>query len=132
MGLYTEILGISAPEEANAGQTVSVVVVVKALSYYLRVMVVGVPEYSSLPSGVYITGLGPNEAIRDIPAAEWATFGGYFTMPSEDVRVHVYVYYLGGDNYYHLDSEATQVVKLAGGPTAPSISEFKISDYLKV
>ena len=128
---YAEIVEIVAPAEAAGGSIVNVTVKIKNVSSIpVGIMVVGVPEYPDLPPTTYINGLYPGEAVANVSAGATRSFPGYFTMPSANVTIHIYAYYFGVDDLWHLDDEMTKDVRL--GELAPAFSEFKITDYRKV
>ena len=131
MAQYADIVEIVAPAEAAAGSRVDVTVGIKNISSIpVGIMAVGVPEYPDLPPATYINGLYPGEAVANVSAGATRSFPGYFTMPSANVTIHIYAYYFGVDDLWHLDDEMTKDVQL--GELAPAFSEFKITDYRKV
>jgi hypothetical protein len=71
--------------------------------------VVGVPEYEGLPSGLYIQF--PVSSVN-VDAGATYPFAGYFTMPDKKVTIHIYSYWYGADDLWHLDDEMTKAVNL--------------------
>jgi hypothetical protein len=131
MAQYAEIVEIVAPAKAVTGSLVDVTVGNKNVSSIpVGIMAVGVPEYPDLPPATYINGLSPHEAVANVSAGATRSFSGYFTMPSANVTIHIYSYYFGVDDLWHLDEEKTKDVKLT--ELVPAFSEFKITDYRKV
>lgn len=131
MAQYADIIEIVAPSQAVSGSRVDITVKVKNLySAPIGIMLVGVPEYSGLPPGQYIDGLYPQQAVANVSAGATYSFSGYFYMPDKVVTIHVYSYWYGTDNAWHLDDEMTKQVSLA--TLTPQVSEFKIADFYKV
>ena len=129
MALYADIIEIVSPSQAQAGSRVDITVRVRnTFSADIGIKVVGVPEYTGIPPGLYIDFPEPTADVG--PGATWS-FDGWFTMPNARVTVHIYSYWYGSDGYWHLDDEMTKTVDLAAAPQ-PTISEFRIVDYIKV
>jgi hypothetical protein len=126
MAQVAEIFLIEAPAEAVAGNRVDIRVHIESkASTWAGIKVGGALEYG----GYYWSGLVfPNDWANFQPGQSYY-FDGYFTMPQENVKVHVYSYYYA-DGYWLLDDEKTKDIKLAA--LAPSFSEFKITDYRTV
>lgn len=101
IGDYTEIIGMSAPSEAEAGEEVEISVTVRNLADY--------PIYISV-SGKYdnnIYYLYP-ESIN-IAAGGSHTFTGSFLMPSKDVRVYAWSFYWTGEDWYQDDERYVDI-----------------------
>jgi len=129
MAQYADIVQIIAPSQAAAGELVNVTVRIKNLySSPIGIKVVGVPEYTGLPPGIYIDF--PVESANVNPG-ETFSFYGSFTMPDRRVTVHAYSYWYGADDSWHLDDEMTKSVEVSAAPQ-PAISDFRIVDYIKV
>lgn len=129
MALYADIIEIVSPSQAQAGSRVDVTVRVKnTFSAAIGIKVVGVPEYTGIPPGLYIDFPEP---MADVGPGAIQSFSGWFIMPNARVTVHIYSYWYGSDGYWHLDDEMTKAVDLAAAPQ-PTISEFRIVDYIKV
>jgi hypothetical protein len=108
MAQYADIIEIIAPYEAAQGSQVNITVKIKnTYSAAIGIKVVGVPEYEGLPSGLYIQF--PVSSVN-VDAGVTYPFAGYFTMPGKKVTVHIYSYWYGADNLWHLDDEMTKVV----------------------
>jgi hypothetical protein len=113
MAQYADIIEIVAPSQAAPGSRVDITVRVKNLySAPIGIMVAGVPEYPGLPGGVYIDGLYPQQAVANVNAGATYSFSGYFNMPNSQVTIHIYSYWYGADNAWHLDDEMTRSVSL--------------------
>ena len=128
MAQYTDIIEIVAPSQAAQGSRVDITVKIKNIySAAIGIKVVGVPEYEGLPSGLYITF--PVSSANTDGGATYS-FSGYFTMPDKKVTIHIYSYWYGADDLWHLDDEMTKAVNLAA--LTPQVSDFKIADFYKV
>jgi len=127
-GTYTEIFEVVAPYQADPGSSVGVMVKVKNLySSALTVMVRGELRYGIVPYPyLYFTP----EPI-DIPAGDWWAFWGSFIMPGAKTTLYIVSYYKTVDAYFNADDSILQDIAVPA-PTVPAISEFKISDYMKV
>ncbi len=127
MALYAQISEIIAPAQAISGSRVEITVRIKNLySSLISLMVGGALEYGVSPwPGIefYQTG-------ADVEGGETFSFNGYFYMPDRAVTIHGYSYWYGGDGYWHFDDEKTQGVNIAA--LTPLVSEFKITDFIKV
>ena len=110
MAQYADIIEIVAPSQAAPGSRVDITVKTKNIySAAIGIKVVGVPEYEGLPSGLYIQFPVQSDNVN---AGVTYSFGGYFTMPDKKVTIHIYSYWYGADNLWHLDDEMTKVVNL--------------------
>jgi len=128
MAQYADIIEIIAPSQAAQGDRVGIIVRIKnTYSGAIGIMVVGVPEYEGLPSGLYITFL---ESSANVDGGATYSFSGYFYMPDKKVTIHAYSYWYGADGSWYLDDEMTKTVNLAA--LTPQVSEFKIADFYKV
>jgi hypothetical protein len=108
---YADIIEIVAPSQAAQGSRVDITVKIKNIySAAIGIKVVGVPEYEGLPSGLYIQFPIQSDNVN---AGATYSFGGYFTMPDKKVTIHIYSYWFGADNLWHLDDEMTKVVNIA-------------------
>jgi len=120
-GTYTEITEIWTDKDSySPGETVWVSVLIKNLH--------------SASIHIRCEGLANDSKFMDLDA--WVnpgitySFGGYFTMPNSDVTIHAKSYYEGTDRLWHLDDEKTKDVSLT--ELAPEVTQFEISDYVKV
>ena len=110
MAQYADIIEMTAPGEAVQGGQVNITVKIKnTYSSAIGIKVVGVPEYEGLPSGLYIQFPVQSDNVN---AGTTYSFSGYFTMPDKKVTIHIYSYWYGADNLWHLDDEMTKVVNL--------------------
>ena len=110
MAQYADIIEIVAPSQAASGSQVDITVKIKNIySATIGIKVVGVPEYEGLPSGLYIQF--PVSSVN-VDAGETYSFSGHFTMPDKKVTIHIYSYWYGADNLWHLDDEMTRAVNL--------------------
>lgn len=121
-GTYTEITRIWTDKDTyNPGDPVSVSVLIKNL-------------YSH-PIHIYCVAVQDGERFIDLD--EWVsagltyTFGGYFTMPDQEVTITAYSWYEGADGHLYHDDTRTKDVPLAEEPV-PEFSQFAIADYHKV
>lgn len=127
MALYAQITEIVAPGQALPGSMVDITVKIKNLySTVISLMVGGALEYGVSPW----PGITYPQGGADVDAGAIYSFNGYFYMPDKAITIHVYSYWYGGDGYWHFDDEKTKAVAIAA--LTPVLSEFKISDYLKV
>lgn len=134
MAQYAEITEIVAPSNASAGSSVSIQVKIKnKYSTTISIMVGGKLEY----------GVSPWPSISfptywaNVAAGATYTFSGSFTMPDyppgKEIIIHAYSCWYGTDAAWHLDDEKTKtVITVVPEPSEPSLSQFKIDDYLKV
>src|SRR4030042_741767 len=128
MGQYADIIEIVAPTQAAQGDRVDITVKIKnTYSGAIGIMLVGVPEYESLPPGLYITF---PVSSANVEGGATYSFSGYFYMPDKKVTVHAYSYWYGADGSWYFDDEMTKAVNLAA--LTPQVSEFKIADFYKV
>jgi hypothetical protein len=107
---YADIVEIVAPSQIAPGGRVDITV--KAKNIYtaaIGIKVVGVPEYEGFPSGLYIQFPVQSDNVN---AGVTYTFSGYFMMPDKKVTIHIYSYWYGADNLWHLDDEMTKVVNI--------------------
>ncbi len=110
MAQYADIIEIVAPSQAAQGSRVDITVKIKNIySAAIGIKVVGVPEYEGLPSGLYIQFPVQSDNVN---TGVTYSFSGYFTMPDKKVTIHIYSYWYGADNLWHLDDEMTKVVNL--------------------
>lgn len=128
MALYADITGLNAPSQAVSGSRVDLSAVVKNIySYPVSLKVTTTLEYN----GGYWTGIViPTDSATVASQASY-TFSGYFYMPSVSVVIHIYSYWYGSDGQWHFDDEMTRPVTLAS-VGQPSITEFRIADFIKV
>jgi len=127
MALYAQITEIVAPAQALSGSMVDITVKIKNLySEVISLMVGGGLEYGVSPW----PGITYPQSGADVAAGATYSFNGYFYMPDKAVTIHAYSYWYGGDGYWHFDDEKTRAIAIAA--LTPVLSEFRISDYLKV
>jgi hypothetical protein len=128
MALYADIIDLVSPLQAAAGSLVDFNAVVKnTYSYPVGVKVTAALEYN----GGFWTGIVIPQDVANIDAQATYTFSGYFSMPDKTVIIHIYSYWYGADGQWYFDDEMTRVVSLAS-VGQPSISEFRITDFIKV
>ena len=128
MALYADIIDLASPLQAAAGSRVDFTAVVKnTYSYPIGVKVTAALEYN----GGLWTGIVIPQDVANIDAQATYTFSGYFSMPDKTVIIHIYSYWYGADGQWYVDDEMTRVVSLASAGQ-PSVSEFRITDFIKV
>jgi len=116
-GTYTDIISITAPSEAAAGEKVNITVNIKnTFSSVISIMVGGALEYgvSPWPQITY-----PSD-WANVNAGATQSFSGYFTMPyyppGKIITIHAYSYYYDGSGW-HFDDELTKDVITVAGPS---------------
>jgi len=128
MALYADIIDLASPLQAASGDEVDFTTVVQnTYSYPIGVKVTAALEYN----GGLWTGIIIPQDVANIDAQATYTFSGYFSMPDKTVIIHIYSYWYGADGQWYVDDEMTRVVSLASAGQ-PSISEFRITDFIKV
>ena len=128
MAQYADIIEIVAPSQAAAGNLVDITVRIKnTYSGVISIMVGGALEYGVSPW----TGIDFPESWANVEGGATRSFSGSFVMPNKKVTIHAYSYWYGSDGYWYFDDELTKTVDVAAAPQ-PSISEFRIVDYVKV
>ena len=124
MAVVAQIVNVTAPASAPAGSTVIVDVHVKNLGYapggYNYIAVTGAFDSSSPAWQFDYLQLAPQET---------AVFRGWFTMPSQNVKLTVWSFYWDGTQWVH-DDTASVDIALTG--LAPAFSDFLITDYMAV
>jgi hypothetical protein len=93
----------------------------------ISIMVGGALEYGVSPW----PGIDFPENWANVEGGATHSFSGSFVMPNKKVTIHAYSYWYGSDGYWYFDDELTKTVDVAAAPQ-PSISEFRIVDYVKV
>ena len=119
--MYADIIKIDAPSSASAGEQVIVDVSVKNISgsdQYLAVT--GVYDSTSIAFQFDYLLVSPQQTV---------VFGGWFTMPSKNVKVTVWSWYWDGSKWVQ-DDEMTKDIALV--TLTPQVSEFIIADFYKV
>ena len=102
-GSFTDIVAITAPNNAIAGEVVSVSVNVRSLySSSVRISVAATYNGSRF--------LGP--ADQWISPGATGSWSASFTMPNFDVDIWAYSSYMGTDGLWHLDDELSKSVSL--------------------
>jgi hypothetical protein len=107
-GAFTDIVSISAPSSAQAGETVNIIARVK--------------NTYSAPIGIQVNGTFNSSNISfpddtaNVNAGATHSFYGSFTMPSHDVDLSVWSWYYGVDGYWHFDDSAYDSVDLEAAP----------------
>lgn len=120
-GTYTEITNIVAPSEASQGQVVDVAVDINDIwSGSVHVYCVAVLDSENRFIDWLSAWQNPGDIIR---------YRGSFIMPNTAVTINAYSYYEGTDGYMHSDDSKSKNVALA--ELAPTITEFKILDFIK-
>lgn len=128
MALYADIIELASPADAASGSQVNFTTKVRNIyTYPIGVKVTAALEYS----GGYWTGIIIPTDTVNIDAQATYTFSGYFSMPGVTVIIHIYSYWYGADGQWYFDDEMTRTVNL-GSVGSPSVSEFRISDFIKV
>lgn len=128
MALYADIIEIIAPSQAISGNRVDITIKVKnTYSAVISIMVDGSLEYGVTPQ----PGISLPENWANVDAGIIKAFSGSFTMPDRKVTIHVYSYWYGADGYWYYDDESTRVVDITA-VSEPSISEFRIADFVKI
>jgi len=116
MAQYADIVEITVPAEAEAGQTVNVKVKIKNIaSATMGIMVGGALDYGITPW----PGIEFPTDWDNVAAGATKTFYGHFTMPyyppGKIITVHAYSYWYGVDPYgygaWYFDDEATEDVE---------------------
>lgn len=103
-GAYTDIVSISAPNEAWAGDKVEVKVSVKNLATYsIWIAVTGKYDDS-------VFSFTPEYA--NVGAGQTNTFTGSFTMPDKGVRVYAWSFYWTGTAWYQDDEQYVDIALL--------------------
>lgn len=92
VGAYTELVAIIAPAEAAAGDLVTVEVRVKNL--YTG------PMYISVAGQYNGTLISFSPDYASVGAGATYSFTTSFTMPNNDIRLHVWSYYWTGEEWY--------------------------------
>jgi len=106
---YADIIEIVAPSQAAQGSRVDITVKIKnTYSSPIGIMVGGALEYGVSPW----PGITFPSPSTNVNAGVTQSFNGYFTMPGKKVTIHVYSYWYGADNSWHVDDEITKVVSL--------------------
>ncbi len=128
MAQYADVIEIIAPSQAAPGSRVDIAVRVKnTYSGVISIMVGGALEYGVTPW----PGVDFPENWINVDSGAVHTFSGSFIMPDRRVTIHAYSYWYGADGYWYYDDELTRSVDVTTVPE-PSISEFRISDFVKV
>ncbi len=128
MALYADIIEIIAPSQAISGDRVDITVKVKnTYSEVISIMVGGALEYGVTPQ----PGINFLEDWANVDAGIIKAFSGSFTMPDRKVTIHAYSYWYGADGYWHYDDELIKEVEITP-VSEPSISEFRIADFVKI
>ena len=128
MAIYADIIEIVTPGQALAGSRVDITVRVKnTYSGAVGIMVGGSQEYGITPW----PGIDFPENWANFDGGAVHSFNGSFLMPDRRVTIHAYSYWYGADGSWYLDDEMTKTVELQAAPQ-PSVSDFRIVDYIKV
>ena len=110
MAQYADIIGITAPGEAQCGSRIDITVRIKnTYSSAIGIMAGGALEYGVSPW----PGVSFPEPSANANGGATHSFSGYFIMPDKKVTIHAYSYYYGGDGSWHFDDEMTRAVNLA-------------------
>lgn len=107
---YTAI-AIIAPDGANAGDTVNIIVQVTNITdinHIIWTQAYAPPGH--LVINDYVSLIGPGETI-ELPAS--------FPMPNEDTRIIAFTYYTDIYMDWHVDATETRYVALAEAPPPP-------------
>jgi len=116
-GTYTDIVSITAPSEASAGERIDITVKIKnTYTGAIGIMVGGALEYGVTP-WPQITY--PSD-WANVNAGVTKSFSGYFTMPyyppGKIITIHAYSYYYDG-TAWHFDDKLTKDVTTVAGPS---------------
>jgi len=102
MGDYT-LIAIGARNEANAGETVNIIASVKNIwTSSINIRVTGVAGSLKLYFGSLSKWIAPGATYN------WSDS---FIMPTSDVTVKVWSWYLAGGGNWYVDDEASKVIK---------------------
>ena len=128
MALYADIIEVVAPSQVIPGNRVDITVRVKnTYSGAISVMVGGGLDFGVSPW----PGIDFPENWANVDGGAVYLFSGSFVMPDNRVTIHAYSYWYGADGSWYLDDEMTKTVELQAAPQ-PSVSDFRIVDYIKV
>ena len=128
MALYADIIEIVAPSQVIPGNRVDITVRVKnTYSGAIAIMVGGALEYGGTPW----PGVDFPENWANVDGGVIHSFSGSFVMPDRRVTIHAYSYWYGADGYWYYDDELTRVVDITA-VLEPSVSEFRIADFVKI
>jgi len=106
-GTYTDIVEIIAPDSASPGEIVSVTVRIKnTWTDYVHIAAVGVRDSEER----FIDWLD-----QWVPSGQTYSFSGSFTMPNEDITIHLYSLYEDIEGYWRFDDEEEKVITLEAG-----------------
>jgi len=132
MAAYADIVEITAPSTASAGDRVDITVKIKnTYSSVISIMVGGALEYgvSPWPQITY-----PDDRVN-VNAGVTHIFSGYFTMPyyppGKVITIHAYSFYYGVDGTWHLDDEMLKTVTTIAPSQEPIFSGFAVSSFIK-
>lgn len=128
MAQYADIIEIVAPSQAAAGNRVDITVKIKnTYSAVISIMIGGALEYGVSPW----LGIDFPENWANVNGGATYSFNGSFIMPDRRVTIHAYSYWYGSDGSWYFDDEFTKSVEIAA-VSEPSISDFRIADFIKV
>ncbi|MBA7712906.1 hypothetical protein ES703_121899 [subsurface metagenome] len=100
--MYTEIVEIVAPSSAVAGETVNIVAKVRNLhASAINILVSG--RYDTID----VLYFSPSQAW--VSAGETYSFPASFVMPSQDITVTVYSFYMGEYGWYLDDTKQVNI-----------------------
>ncbi len=119
--MYADIIKIDAPSSAPAGEQVIVDVNVKNISgddQYIAVT--AVYDSTSFPFQFDYLLVSPGQTV---------IFGGWFTMPSKNVKVTAWSWYWDGSKWVQDDQMMKDIALVT---LTPQVSEFQILDFSKV
>jgi len=119
--MYADIVKIDAPLSASEGEHVIIDVSVKNISGSDQyIAITGVYDSMSIPFQFDYLLVSPQQTV---------IFRGWFSMPSNNVRVTVWSWYWDGSKWVQ-DDQMTKDIALAA--LTPQVSEFQIADFYKV
>lgn len=128
MALYADIIEIVAPSQAAAGNKVDITIKVKnTYSAVISIMIGGALEYDVSPW----PGINVPENWANVNGGATYSFSASFIMPDRRVTIHAYSYWYGSDGSWYFDDEFTKSVEITA-VSEPSISDFRIADFIKV
>ena len=119
--MYADIIKIDAPASAAVGDTVIIDVSVKNISNNdWNIAVTAGYESTSVPFQFDYLLVSPGQTV---------IFRGWFTMPSQNVRVEARSWYWDNNNWVQ-DDQMTKDISVA--MLTPQVSQFQIADFSKV
>ena len=119
--MYADIIKIDAPASAAVGDTVIIDVSVKNISSN--------DQYIAVTAGYDSTSFPFQFDYLLVSPGQTVIFRGWFTMPSQKVRVEAWSWYWDNNNWVQ-DDQMTKDISVA--MLTPQVSQFQIADFSKV